>query len=76
MVGPLSWLDRTPPKRKRTRDLAEFVDHHLAVFRCMVCDEVWNVVYPMGADTQRMQCKECGAQDSEMVGYLKRIWKH
>lgn len=75
LTGLQSWLDRIPPKRKRTRDISEFPDHHLAAFRCMLCDEVWNAVYPLAADPMRMQCRSCGAKDSEMIVYLKRIWK-
>lgn len=74
-TGPAQWLDRTLPKRKRTYDLADFPDHHFAAVRCMVCDNTWTALYPVGANPNRITCRACGAKDSEIVEYFKRIWK-
>jgi hypothetical protein len=76
LPGPLSWLDQTPPKRKRIRGIADFPDHHFAAFKCMVCDNTWTALYPLETNPHRMQCRVCDARDSEMVTYFKRIWKH
>lgn len=75
-TGVESWLGRTLPKLKKIKDLADYPDHHCAAFRCMLCDTIWTALYPVGANVNTMQCRECGAKDSEMLEYFKRIWKH
>lgn len=65
-MGMEEWLNPQPPK-------AEFVDlsdHHEAVIRCMVCDQVFLGFYPPKANPNRLRCT-CGGKDSQVVRYIR-----
>lgn len=72
-----SWENRQEPEPNLLQAFneADYPDHHLARVECLNCGAVSKVLYPNGCNVLRMLCPHCGARETEVVKYLKRIWK-
>ena len=41
--------------------------HEVVKIRCRGCDTQWLAVYPVGTDTAKLECLDCGGCDSEVI---------
>lgn len=70
-----SWTDRTVAPLRRKHDITDYPDYHVAKVRCIGCNNTAIAVYPPECNVLRMECPECGTRESEIVRYIKRVWK-
>lgn len=68
----LRWHD--VPELPKLREVADFPNHHHVVVRCVICDWVWEALYPSKGNPELLQCSKCGAQDSQIVKYLRYVY--
>jgi hypothetical protein len=70
------WMHRELPRLAPPRDVLDsYADHHIALVKCRGCEHQAVAVYPVECDVLRMECPFCGVRDSEIVQYVKRVWK-
>lgn len=72
---PAVWLERSKQISLRPRKVSDFADVHHAAIRCWTCDCVMQAFYKPHIDPTGMECAECGSTDTEIVTYIKYVYK-